>query len=61
MKYEKQLDAVDTERRTEGEPGRQPGDRNLVDFMRESPLAEALADHELDLSREEDYGRDIEI
>jgi antitoxin Phd len=33
--------------------------RSLVDFLRESPLADALADGELDLSRAADSGRDI--
>jgi antitoxin Phd len=35
--------------------------RNLVQFLRDSPLAEAFADGELDLSREEDYGRDVTL
>jgi antitoxin Phd len=33
--------------------------QDLVRFLRESPLAEALAEGDLDLSREEDYGRDV--
>jgi antitoxin Phd len=33
--------------------------RGLVQFMRESPLADVLADDEMDLSRPEDLGRDI--
>jgi antitoxin Phd len=33
--------------------------RSLVQFMRESPLADALAEGELDLSRAEESGRDI--
>jgi antitoxin Phd len=31
----------------------------LVEFMRESPLAEALADGDLDLERSRDLGRDV--
>lgn len=33
--------------------------RGLVDFLRESPLADALGDGELDLSRPAEPGRDI--
>lgn len=33
--------------------------RDLVQFMRESPLADVLADSELDVSRSPDFGRDI--
>lgn len=35
--------------------------RNLVDFMRESPLAEAQAMGEFDLQRSADIGRDIQL
>ncbi|HEX2187305.1 MAG TPA: type II toxin-antitoxin system Phd/YefM family antitoxin [Longimicrobiaceae bacterium] len=35
--------------------------QDLVEFIRESPLAEALATGELDLSRTEDYGRDVAL
>ncbi len=34
---------------------------NLVDFLQASPLAEALAAGELDLTRAEDLGRDVEL
>ena len=33
--------------------------RNLVEFLQESPLAEALAAGELDLERPRDLGRDV--
>jgi antitoxin Phd len=35
--------------------------RSIVAFIQESPLAEALADGELDLTREDDYGRDVSL
>jgi antitoxin Phd len=35
--------------------------RSLVAFLRESPFAEALAEGELDLSRPEDHGRDLQL
>jgi prevent-host-death family protein len=35
--------------------------RGLVAFMRESPLADALAEGELDLRRSTDTGRDVEF
>lgn len=35
--------------------------RNIVDFLRESPLADALAAGELELDRSGDTGRDIEL
>lgn len=35
--------------------------KSLVQFLRESPLAEAYAAGELDLSREQDYGREIDL
>ncbi len=34
---------------------------NLVEFLQASPLAEALAAGELDLTRGEDLGRDVEL
>ena len=34
---------------------------DLVEFLRHSPLAEALAAGELDLERERDIGRDVEL
>jgi len=34
---------------------------NLVDFMRKSPLADALAKGALDLTRSHDLGRDMEL
>jgi antitoxin Phd len=37
------------------------GPQELVRFLQESPLAEALAAGELDLSRPDDYGRDVEL
>jgi PHD/YefM family antitoxin component YafN of YafNO toxin-antitoxin module len=33
--------------------------RNLLDFLRDSPLAEAVADGDLDLDRRRDFGRDV--
>lgn len=33
----------------------------LVDFMRRSPLAQAVAHGEVDLDRARDFGRDIEL
>jgi prevent-host-death family protein len=33
--------------------------KNLAEFMRESPLAEVLAEEELDLERPRDLGRDV--
>jgi len=33
--------------------------RNLAEFMRESPLAEVLAEGEFDLERPRDLGRDV--
>ena len=33
--------------------------RNLLDFLRDSPLAEAVADGDLDLERPRDLGRDL--
>jgi prevent-host-death family protein len=47
------LSAEDYERLT--------GATNLLDFMRGSPFAEALAANALDLEREPDYGRDVEM
>ena len=35
--------------------------KSLVSFMRESPLADALADGELKLTRSRDLPRDIEL
>ena len=35
--------------------------RSLVDFLRESPLADALASGELELLRSRDLPRDIEL
>ena len=35
--------------------------RNLVDFLQDSPLAEALAAGELDLKRPRDLGRDVTL
>lgn len=35
--------------------------KSLVQFLRESPLAEAFSAGDLDLSREEDYGREIDL
>jgi prevent-host-death family protein len=32
---------------------------NLAEFMRESPLADVLAEGELDLERPRDFGRDV--
>jgi prevent-host-death family protein len=37
------------------------GTRNLVDFLRNSPLAEAFQAGELDLTRQRDLGRDIDL
>ena len=34
---------------------------NVVDFLRESPLAAALEDGELDLSRAAELGRDVPL
>lgn len=34
---------------------------NLVSFLRESPLADALAESDLDLSRPRDTGREIDL
>ncbi|MBV9773989.1 MAG: type II toxin-antitoxin system Phd/YefM family antitoxin [Gemmatimonadetes bacterium] len=34
---------------------------SLVDFLRESPLAEALSSGELDLDRPRDLGRDVTL
>lgn len=33
--------------------------RNLLEFLRDSPFAEAVATGELDLTRPSDYGRDV--
>lgn len=38
---------------------RAPG--NLVDFLRQSPLAAALAAEDLDLERSRDFGRDVAL
>ncbi len=35
------------------------GSRNLLEFLRDSPFAEAVAAGELDLERPEDLGRDV--
>ena len=35
--------------------------RNLVDFLRESPLADVLAEEELELDRPRDLGRDVSL
>lgn len=35
--------------------------RNLLEFLRDSPFAEAVATGELDLSRASDYGRDVSL
>jgi antitoxin Phd len=35
------------------------GSRNLLEFLRDSPFAEAIAAGELDLERPEDLGRDV--
>jgi prevent-host-death family protein len=37
------------------------GTQNLVDFLRNSPLAEAFQAGELDLTRQRDYGREIDL
>ena len=37
------------------------GTRNLIDFLRNSPLAEAFQAGELDLTRQRDLGRDIDL
>jgi prevent-host-death family protein len=37
------------------------GATNLLDFLRGSPFADALADGVLDLEREPDFGRDVEV
>ena len=37
------------------------GARNLVEFLEESPLAEALRDGALDLERPRDIGRDVAV
>lgn len=37
------------------------GTQNLVDFLRNSPLAEAFRAGEIDLTRQRDYGRDIDL
>ena len=34
---------------------------DLVTFLRRSPLAEAMRDGELDLTRQRDFGRDIDL
>jgi len=35
--------------------------QNLVEFFRNSPLAEAFQSGELDLARQPDFGRDIDL
>lgn len=35
--------------------------RNLLEFLRDSPFADAVATGELDLTRHPDYGRDIPL
>lgn len=35
--------------------------RNLLDFLGDSPFAEAVAEGELDLERPEDFGRDVPL
>jgi hypothetical protein len=35
------------------------GSRNLLEFLRDSPFAAAVAAGELDLERPEDLGRDV--
>lgn len=35
--------------------------KDLVTFLQDSPLAEALAEGELDLERPRDLGRDVEL
>ncbi|MEJ2218273.1 MAG: type II toxin-antitoxin system Phd/YefM family antitoxin [Gemmatimonadota bacterium] len=37
------------------------GSRNLLEFLRDSPFAEAVAAGELDLERPEDLGRDVSL
>lgn len=37
------------------------GTENLLTFLQRSPLAEAMREGELDLTRQRDYGRDIEF
>jgi prevent-host-death family protein len=37
------------------------GAQNLVDFFRNSPLAEAFQAGELDLTRQRDFGRDVDL
>ncbi|MEJ2187607.1 MAG: type II toxin-antitoxin system Phd/YefM family antitoxin [Gemmatimonadota bacterium] len=37
------------------------GSRNLLEFLRDSPFAEAIAAGELDLERPEDLGRDVSL
>jgi len=34
---------------------------SLWEFLRKSPLAEAMKEHELDFSRSKDTGRDIDL
>lgn len=37
------------------------GTESLVDFLRDSPFAEALAEGDLELERRRDIGRDFEL
>jgi prevent-host-death family protein len=37
------------------------GSRNLLEFLRESPFADAVARGELDLERPRDLGRDVAL
>jgi prevent-host-death family protein len=37
------------------------GTQNLVEFFRNSPLAEAIQAGEIDLTRPRDFGRDIDL
>lgn len=37
------------------------GTQNLVEFFRKSPLAEAFQAGEIDLTRQRDFGRDVDL
>jgi antitoxin Phd len=37
------------------------GTQNLVEFFRKSPLADAFQAGELDLTRQRDFGRDVDL
>lgn len=61
MENPKQRGTGESRRDTQEEPNEKPDGKGLVQAIRESPLAEAIARDGLDLSRDRDCGRDVPL